>query len=244
MNQDDFLLQETGTSGLVIVFSSYGTEGNAGDTALAVPRLEFLGALKRHNLSCLLLKDSKQHWYHGGADGFAASIPELTERLSKFRSRYQHIVTLGHSMGGYAAILFAALCGFDAAIATAPQTFIDRPNRVRHNDTRWGPKIMELREIYPPTFHDLADAFRWIRPLTTSLNLFVGDDAVDRAHMEQLRSIPSTRRVVLPDCDHNSAKKLRDLGHLEALLSRVGAPEEFEACLSSVTTAIGNTKAS
>jgi len=218
MRGEDFLLNEAGDK-LIVVFSSYGVEGTPGATAFARPKLEFIKTLSGYHLSCLFLMDRQQHWYHSGVFDLADSIPSLADKLLPLKHRYSKIATLGHSMGGYAALLFASLCDFDQAIATAPQTSITRDHRLAWGDHRWPEKVPETRGISrTPEYFDLATALSNNNKPTYRC-YFSSTDALDRRHCEHISGIRSVEVSEVEAPDHNTAKALRDGGSLDLRLT-------------------------
>lgn len=76
------------------------------------------------------------HWYQ--YPGTAAALAKIRRRLARAR----RVVTYGSSMGGYAALRFAAMVGADAALALSPQYSI---NRARMPDERrWGQEASSI----------------------------------------------------------------------------------------------------
>ena len=69
------------------------------------------------------LIDSRERWYLDGCDGSSSPV-DMVERVNQLTSKIPHsrIVTLGQSMGGYAALRFAKDLGASACIAFSPQT--------------------------------------------------------------------------------------------------------------------------
>jgi pimeloyl-ACP methyl ester carboxylesterase len=218
METEDFVYNASGKS-LVIVFSSYGRAGAHGETAFAQPRFEFMNALQSHGLSCLFLKDPVQHWYHSGVPGLGDDIPSLADTLRGYASRHSHTITLGHSMGGYAALLFAALCSLDGAVATAPQTSIEPSHRAKWRDGRWGAKIGETQEISTtPTYFDLAPLLM-TSPKPRYRVFYTGEHRADRRHASHIAKIPGVEAVSFAGRVHNAAKLIRDSGELNRILA-------------------------
>jgi dienelactone hydrolase len=204
---------------LVIIFSSYGLEGRPGETAFAQPRFEFVRALADERISSLFVMDRNQHWYHSGVCGLAETIPDLADALTGYASNHKRVMALGHSMGGYAALLFTALCGFDHAVSTAPQASILREHRLAWDDKRWSVKIPEARQhSSTPQYFDIRDAIRASPGSRYSVYHSHGDKR-DTAHAQHLRSVGHVDVTELEGADHNSARVLRDTGMLKRILS-------------------------
>src|ERR1700741_4509909 len=76
----------------------------------------------------LLISDPSHSWYNAGLPGIGGTIEEIAAWIGREVRGLgaRRIVTMGYSMGGYAAILFGCLTGAERAIAITPQTLLDR----------------------------------------------------------------------------------------------------------------------
>ena len=97
-----------------------------------VPSHEFVKALTRAGAThTLFVKDSKQAWYLLGlSDGeasFGAVIAAVRTECDVLQP--ERLVTVGASMGGYAAIRVGLALGASTVLAFAPQVFLQRPLR-------------------------------------------------------------------------------------------------------------------
>lgn len=157
---------------LVIGFASLGVLDATG-----VPRItfEFVGACRSAGAThALFVKDEHQSWYLRGVDAgtklggtllesaeedsasaaaelgpWEASFDGLVARLRAEveRLRPARLVTLGASMGGYAAIRAGAALGAHAALAFVPQVFLD-PREREHLDLPWMAFMGSLRRLH------------------------------------------------------------------------------------------------
>lgn len=102
---------------------------------------------------CLFLNDIESHWYVGRA----GSQERTTYREIILRVMQQHglpasaVITVGGSMGGYAAILYAVELGLRAAIAVHPQLCFR--SALRYKEGSWEASLRECGE----NFRDLSD---------------------------------------------------------------------------------------
>ncbi|MGX9964028.1 hypothetical protein ACVFYP_11910 [Roseomonas sp. F4] len=221
MEETDFEYAPEGEA-LVIVFSSFGIPGAAGSTALAQPRFEFVRTLRDRRIACLFLRDRLQHWYHSGVHGLAGDIPETAARLADYTARHSRSYTMGHSMGGYAAMLFAELCGLTGSIATAPQTTITTAHRRAWKDFRWLAKVRETHaSTTTPGYLDLRQTLAGGR---SRHQLFVSaGEALDSLHARHVEDLPGVLVEQVESHDHNTARAIRRSGRLNALLDEIGA---------------------
>jgi hypothetical protein len=173
---------------------------------LGIPVFEFVRTLTGMGVACMFVKDPSQKWY-SSVEGLGESPDQIAQTLSRLTKDHfpnRRILTLGNSMGGFAAILFASLCGFEKAVAFAPQTFISRELRRRYEDRRWAAQLDGLQH----TYSDLSTLP--IRPIT----VFVSPESrLDLIHAERIRA-----RVCHVAGGHDAVKAMRDRGDLVSTL--------------------------
>jgi hypothetical protein len=217
---EHFQYSSAGTnSALVVIFSSYGSGDEGGTTAFALPRFEFVKSLEELNISCLFVRDVNRHWYHSGVAGLGDDIPSVASSINEYARRHPVVATLGHSMGGYAALMFGALCEVDVTIATAPQVSIAGEDRWAWKDVRWRKKIVETRGLSKtPEYFNLRNLLS--RPHKTRHSVYYGQGHdPDNKHAEHIADVSGVHVTALTSGGHNSAKVLRDSGRLQELLT-------------------------
>ena len=176
--------------------------------------------LKERQISCLFLMDRHQHWYHSGILGFADSIPSIAEVIAGYQAKHQTTYAMGHSMGGYAALLFSAICSLNGCIATAPQTSITQQHRLQWGDRRWGQKIPEARDRSPtPQYFDLRETLA--ASASRHLIFYTEAHKVDEKHALHVGDLPSVTLCGVEGHDYNTAKALRNSGALGEMLDLV-----------------------
>lgn len=101
----------------------------------------------------LFLNDIDSHWYVGKDGDPKRSIYAeiIRETLMDYGLPVNSAITVGGSMGGYAAILFAVELNLGAAIAVHPQ--IGRQSALRYKEDSWERKIRECGD----NFRELPD---------------------------------------------------------------------------------------
>jgi hypothetical protein len=124
-------------------------------------------------------------------------------------------------MGGYAALLFGALCEADMSIATSPQVSIAPEERVAWQDTRWRQKILETRAASKtPEYFNIRETLMGSNK-TNHRIYYAAGHSPDNKHAEYLIDIPGIAVTALPSGGHNGAKVLRDSGQLDQILAEL-----------------------
>lgn len=126
---------------LVITFGFYAASGPG--------EFEFLGRLRNleqasgRPLNKLLVRDPSMRWYLGGIDGLGHDVSSTVEALREQVEALapSAVVTVGQSMGGYAAILYGALLRADKVVSFGTLSCFDRRLWSIIGDHRWGPVL-------------------------------------------------------------------------------------------------------
>lgn len=201
----------------------------------------------------LFVRDNQQAWYlrglegHASASSFDGVLEAIRAEISAVRPK--RIVTIGASMGGYAAVRAAVALGADAAIAFSPQVLLDPHEREAAGlpVMTFDHKLCALKE------RALEEGFK-LEALTsiakcapdtasTVIELHVGAEEegdVMEAHIlrDAVRARSDTCGLTCTlqlhaGCDHSVVGALRDSGQLQPLLRRhlrgPGAPPESAA---------------
>merc|ERR1712048_1004037 len=84
----------------------------------------------RHPLGVhtLFLRDPTMSWYLLGIEGMADSPQGVAAFINREQQRLgtPRLLTMGSSMGGYAALLIGSLARADVALAFGPQVYLDQ----------------------------------------------------------------------------------------------------------------------
>lgn len=102
----------------IVSFSSFGS--NYYERKSSLLKLKY----ERNDFDILYFKKPKT-WYLGGISGIGKNIDHTIAFLRKEFAKYDKVVCVGFSMGGYAAILFGSLLNVDCVIVNRPQTDLD-----------------------------------------------------------------------------------------------------------------------
>jgi predicted esterase YcpF (UPF0227 family) len=90
--------------------------------------LRYLNTNYKKTCDLMFFIDKNKCWYHKGITGISNNIPETKIYIeNKIKDKYDKIIFIGVSAGGYAAILFGSLCNVDHVIAFNPQTYLENP---------------------------------------------------------------------------------------------------------------------
>jgi pimeloyl-ACP methyl ester carboxylesterase len=201
---DDIAFQSRDSRTLVVTFA--GMAGILRTMSALRQRLgietrpfEFVHSLEDKECDVLFLRDRYRSYYHLGVKGVGRSIDEVSTFLNDFikKGGYDFVITLGHSMGGYASILFASRINADFCVAISAPTFLDPDNRTKYGDDRYSEEKAKLCELMPESakYLDLGSLLLSTRSRgnrkSCSYLLFYGEnDRLDRSRMQI-----TTRRV-------------------------------------------------
>jgi hypothetical protein len=83
----------------------------------ATPPFEFLNFLEKH-----FYVDDKLNCYHNGINGISTDIEGTVVYFSDMLKKYNNVIMIGYSGGGYAVILFGSLLNITTVIAFMPVT--------------------------------------------------------------------------------------------------------------------------
>jgi hypothetical protein len=224
---DDFLFLQNNNKILVIAFG--GIKQGLG---MHIPPFEFMRSLHDKDCDVMFLRDREQAYYHLGVNGIAGNIDGVTSFLKKIidAGKYDLVVTLGNSMGGYAALLFGSKIGADVCIGISPRTFLDQNNRGRYNDDRRNAEIERLYELCENkesrSYYDLHSYFLSVEKASEGRSplclVFYGDkDRLDKIHSRRMVGLKSFHIFGIKNAAHDTAQKMRDSGLLDQLISEL-----------------------
>lgn len=181
---------------------------------------QFANTFRGMDVNILYLRDPAEGWFQRGLVGLGDTVEDMATALQAFLRPYagRPIITMGYSMGGYAAIMFGLLLGARKAIALAPQSFIDPTMRAEHGDTRWDESLRQIRPErmqYP----DLIPLMKTNRGTHISI-FYAQGNAFDALHAERIAPLPYVTSYAVPGEDHNVARALKRLGLLRTVIEQ------------------------
>ena len=97
------------------------------DGKINLSKFEWMNSTKDINVKKLYIRDPVHGWWQTYFDGIGIGphcvAKFINEKVKE--SDVKRTLIIGHSLGGYGAILFSCLCELDLAISIAPQTYLD-----------------------------------------------------------------------------------------------------------------------
>jgi len=170
-------------------------------------------------VSRVFVRDSTDRWYNGAVPGLGDTVAEMAEtvRAAIGETGATRVVTVGSSMGGYAALLFGGLLRADRVVALSPQTLLDRrfPLSPPADVT---PQVPDLRSVVAAAVD------------TDVLVVTGADDLVDAFYVGRLAGLPTVRSLAVPDASHTFADELHRRERLTPVLHALLAGEVPEDC--------------
>lgn len=187
----------------------------------AIPPLEFATITRHIPTKKIFLRDFSQSWYQSGLPGQTDSLLATADLLRQHiqQQEIRHLVTVGNSMGGYAALLFGALLKADVILAIAPQTYLTPLKRLLSLDFRWQPQVSRAQKACPtPTHLDLRAYFEQ-NPLTCPQAHLYFSGGWDALHALNLcgKGIHLHYRA---QGSHNLVRHLRQSGELKEMITQ------------------------
>jgi hypothetical protein len=210
---------------------------------MTLPPFDFFGRIKKLEqrrgiaLNRLLLRDPLNAWYQRGIPGLGTHVDEVVGTLrSLIRSiRPSRVITIGQSMGGYAAIMFGMLLDADPIVAFAPVSHLNPREASCYGDWRYVPTMYRLEEDPPKScYFDLVSLGRTLDYRGT-LHVIFGthpgnDDGVsgslDAMHALRLARLAKVKLYPFPEALHTIVKWLVEHKQLDDLLDGLLAEDE------------------
>jgi len=206
------------------------------------PNFDFFGRLKKleqnsgRHINKVLVRDSGNSWYHRHIDGLGAHPDETAESLRALIAAIapSKVITIGQSMGAYAAVMYGLLLRVDSVIAFGPLSFLDPAQALLYHERRWLAVMRELAQNPPPSgYYDLTALPRG----DTALHLIFGtrpDQAnatesvnLDAMHAHRLAALGNCTLYPYPYSGHPVVQHLIDTKRINALLARLIAGIEI-----------------
>ena len=150
--------------------------------------------------------DKERSWYEH-------SFTQVVCRLVPLLARYDEVVLIGNSMGGFGALLFSGLLpNVRKAIAFVPQ-FSVAPHITQGNETRF--------DEYLGRIDDFAIDHACVFPTPDVRRFIVFGEAEDAWHVARYREHlgPRDAMLLIAGAEHGTAALLREKGLLAPLLT-------------------------
>jgi pimeloyl-ACP methyl ester carboxylesterase len=200
-----------------------------------VPPFEWTGALAAIPAKKMYVRDLYQLWYLLGFPGVADSPHEAAAYLKHLvdENKCDRIVTLGGSMGGYAALLFGCLLQADAVHAFGGQTFL--PTRrgrylaqaIAARDWPSLRKDWQVRSqrATKSMYFDLKPLLEQGSSQTRYHLYYSHYHGKDVMHAQNIAGLPNVCLHERENKGHHMGVALRDSGELEQILLNAVAEE-------------------
>ena len=204
------------------------------------PAFDFYGRLKKleqssgQHLNKILVRDSANAWYHRRIDGLGSHADETAQGLRELVRAIapSRLVTIGQSMGAYAAVMYGLLLDAQQIIAFGPLSFLDVEQARLYHELRWLPVMQSLAQDPPPSgYYDLAALCRARATERTELHLLFGtrpDSAnagesvnLDAMHAQRLAAFGRCTLHPFPHSGHAVVQHLIDTRRINGLLARL-----------------------
>jgi pimeloyl-ACP methyl ester carboxylesterase len=204
------------------VFAFGGINGRLG-----IGSFEFQKVTRNLDANLVFARDNGQAWYQSVLAKKAAvpdALCELAPQVNHLllaAGDATRVITIGNSMGGYAALVFGALLKARQIIAFSPQTFIGPSQKLRHLDYRWAKKIVPIWIRYGLSRKSYdASSFLWALDGSCDVKVFYGERSqFDKLHAKRLVGIEGVEVTEVSGTGHDGVKTMRESGELAAVLS-------------------------
>lgn len=206
------IVHEPGNNGMAVV-----SFAGVGFALGGIQVEEFRRSLDGSDFDIYFVIDKQRQWYNGSYD----IIVEVIN--SSLRARSIHTTfTLGNSMGGFGAVLFAGvLCQCRRAVAFSPQSSVHR-DRAPFED-RWQEWTSSVADWCVP------DAVDHMRDGVDYAFFFGSTEPRDLAHAKRFAAAPGRKFIcVVEESAHGVAAYLKRRGALVPLLNSVLSAGPFD----------------
>jgi hypothetical protein len=221
--EGDLVVEDHGAPLTCVVFSGIGLK-------LGMPVFEFRRTASHLPYNFILVRDSKNLWYHAGirrTKSFDDTCALLRRHIDELGAP---AFAVGNSAGGYAALLFGVRLGLAGVLASNPQTFMDAATRTAHGEGRWSGHAKRLHRRWPAPMDPAAELRQAATRPPTEVWYGAGD-RLDVIHAERLRGIPGVTLHPVEAGDHFLVTELRDQGRLHTIIEDFAA--RFEPAVLS-----------
>ncbi len=202
------LLTRTGSKKLIIFFSGTGKKNG---------KFDFWAVGNNLGENVIFLSDSRNFWYQEGVAGIANSISGTVARILEFceSAGVYEIVTVGASMGGYAAVLYGALLTSDIKVKVLAFSF----DSILKLPT--SPSEKHMNDLAPVHYPDLLKTVQTYQP---RIHIYVGEFyTMDLLGAERLSTIPNVTIQSLRGVDHSTARFVHQSMGLETMIDQYSA---------------------
>jgi hypothetical protein len=223
---DNYWYIDHNSDTLLVSFAGFGDKDS-------IPTFVFHNFLQQYTqVDQLFIRDIQCRYYLDGIKHETKTMQETLAWLEGLirRKKYQKIVGIGCSSGGYAVILFGHLLKFDKVVSFAPQTVLNNTKNSLLHDNRFDNTCRYLNRLKTNergtfaglSFDDCLD-LKNLQPYATQVEIHYPADAcggADKRHAEYLKC----ETCVLVEHfskNHRIALELRDNGQLKQIIDNL-----------------------
>ena len=144
---NSYIYQKNKKRNLIVSFASNGIK-------ITKPvKFEFVKSLTKFKLESdfLFIRDQRRRWYLDGLGGIGDTFDDTLSFLRNIIEKYDKVIFIGVSAGGYASILFGSLLSISNVIAFVPQTDLDYVQTYSKTSRRPHLKILLNEELNKTT---------------------------------------------------------------------------------------------
>jgi len=210
------------------------------------PDFDFYGRLRKleqnsgRHINKILVRDSGNAWYHRRIDGLGTHPDETAEGLRALirEIRPSKVITIGQSMGAYAAVMFGLLLEVQQVIAFGPLSFLDPQQALLYHERRWLSVMCDLAANPPASgYYDLPALGRSKAGALPDMHIIFGTKPdqdgkesvnLDAMHAQRLEAIGNCTLHPYPYSGHTVVQHLIDTKRINALLARLIMNLELE----------------
>lgn len=99
--------------------------------------LKYLTSIyNKQEIDFIFYIDKNQCWYHKGIKNITNNIEDTVTYLNNIIAKYEKVIFMGTSAGGYAAILFGSLCNVSHVVAFNPVTKLEKCINDQYSDLK------------------------------------------------------------------------------------------------------------
>ncbi len=190
-----------------------------------MPGFSMRGTAAGLEVKKLYLRDLHKAWFLRGLRGVTSNVEETVDFLSDEIASVgaRRVVFIGYSLGGFAALLYGALCGAHEVHAISPQTFITFWNRWGAGDYRWRRYVLPMYFNGTRRYHDLRPWLAQRSQETVHHVYYARDSLLDAAHAAHISDLPAVISHPSPQGSHRLVTEMRESGELRSILERAVA---------------------
>jgi hypothetical protein len=191
---------------------------------------EWTRTLESLPVAKIYVRDIYQIWYLKGLPGIADSPQGVSDYLCQLigQQGIHRIVTMGGSMGGYAALLFGCLMGANEAHAFAGQTFLPTRRGRLLAKAAWKRKWPVLRKHWEliadrsldRKYFDLKPLLRDCGEQTSYHVYYSTRNEKDVIHAQHLANMDNVRLYIRSESGHFVARGMKKSGELDRVLRK------------------------